>query len=429
MLLIVISIIAHYTFLSKSVLVILLGLIDRVLRQLGGAELGLYYRSSSTRSVVADNFNRIRRCFGLSTQKLNELMNPILAIPYTRSRRLAAGSRDITAQELLALYELLGVPPTTFLYPWSIPKTKRTASLYEEAAKNNSIVPLPERFVSSFPNPIFDHIGTGVLPYRFTKLHNWLVGQSILCATSNSGVLYSLTAVGEGERFHFQNCVSSALDAYVRKAFSIEEYADALHRLYSSYPIYPDGRLNLTDYTDFLRCFSGALVEMMHREVFINLYSQITLRDGDNTIFGSQMEHEDYDAPMLRLLRDDAANGPLVLLIGYTEQIPFTIMARLSRPAHEDSEILTLRAVREDGSEITSVDAPFPYADWFSMPLPAPIKPLQDKQGLIWENNLRMELVGDLYNHQKPFSYRRFDFLHPKFDLLTDDTTPHMPTV
>lgn len=79
--------------------------------------MGFYFNGTDTREVVSRNFNSIRKLFGLNSQKLAELMEPLARIPYQKVRRLAAGERDITAEELNALYELLAVPPATFTFP------------------------------------------------------------------------------------------------------------------------------------------------------------------------------------------------------------------------------------------------------------------------------------------------------------------------
>ena len=89
--------------------------------------MGKYFSAKDTRQVVSNNFNAVRGLFRLSSPKLTELVQPITEIPYSKFRRLMSGERDITVEELNTLYELLAVPPTTFMLPWSIKlPSKRT---------------------------------------------------------------------------------------------------------------------------------------------------------------------------------------------------------------------------------------------------------------------------------------------------------------
>lgn len=117
--------------------------------------MGFYFNGTDTREVVSRNFNSIRKLFGLNSQKLAELMEPLARIPYQKVRRLAAGERDITAEELNALYELLAVPPATFTFPWSL----------QDKQSSKIRVLLHEAHLSK--NPIFDHLGTPLYPYEF----------------------------------------------------------------------------------------------------------------------------------------------------------------------------------------------------------------------------------------------------------------------
>ena len=382
--------------------------------------MGQYFDAASTRTTVSTNLNRIRACFGLNQMRLNELMQPISAISYAKTRRLALSERDITAQELMALYELLAVPTTTFLYPWTITSTERTSQPHEKTYGPDSPVP-PREYVRLSPNPIFDHIGTGILPYRLTGLGNWLVGQSISRVTSDSTTLFDF-AVHDVDHYGFRRHVARALNDYVRASFPMERYRAALRQLHDAYPIRTGERLDPTDRADFLTLLGHALTAVMHREAFIGLYGQITTREGDDTLIGSQLTREDIDKPMEQLMGDYKADVPSTPLTEYTEQAPFTIITRLSRTPHKNgSETLTLRAMDAEG-ETTAVSIPFPYTDWFTMPLPAPVRPPRDRQGLIWEGNLSTELARDLHDHQKPSSHRRFEFLHPRFILAQTPT-------
>ena len=83
--------------------------------------MGKYFNTAESRATVTKNYNRVRAMFDLNNKQVTELLQPIGNFQYTRFRRLATGDRDITPEELNAFYEALGIPPVTFIYPWTVP--------------------------------------------------------------------------------------------------------------------------------------------------------------------------------------------------------------------------------------------------------------------------------------------------------------------
>lgn len=207
--------------------------------------MGFYFNGKDMREVVSRNFNSIRKLFGLSSQKLTELMEPLTRIPYQKVRRLAAGERDITAEELNVLYELLAVPPATFTFPWSL-QDKQSPKIK---------VLLHEAHLS--PNPIFDHLGTPLYPYEISGKENWLPAQLVGEALTNSACLFELDRerqIGRPEymRSVFAEKLQTKIQEYTESIFPTEQYEEAFKTLYSHYQANTDGSLTISNVSQFL---------------------------------------------------------------------------------------------------------------------------------------------------------------------------------
>ena len=239
--------------------------------------MGFYFNGKDTREVVSRNFNSIRKLFGLSSQRLSELMEPFAQIPYQKVRRLAAGERDITAEELNALYELLAVPPTTFTFPWALQDT--------QSSKIRAL--LGEAQLS--PNPIFDHLGTPLYPYKISGKENWLPAQLVGETLTDSVCLFELDRerrIGKPE--YMKDVLAAKLQTktqeYVRSIFPTEQYEKAFETLYGHYQANADGSLTLNNVSQFLECLSHALLEYMRKEATLSFYSQLE-KNTQNSLF------------------------------------------------------------------------------------------------------------------------------------------------
>ena len=78
--------------------------------------MGKYFSAKDTRQVVSNNFNAVRGLFRLSSPKLTELVQPITEIPYSKFRPPYERRTRHHRRRAKYLYELLAVPPTTFMF-------------------------------------------------------------------------------------------------------------------------------------------------------------------------------------------------------------------------------------------------------------------------------------------------------------------------
>lgn len=380
--------------------------------------MGFYFNGKDTREVVSRNFNSIRELFGLSSQGLAELMKPLAQIPYQKVRRLAAGERDITAEELNVLYELLAVPPATFTFPWS---------LQDKKSSKISIL-LHEMHLSS--NPIFDHLGTPLYPYEISGKENWLPAQLVGEVLTNSSCLFELDKkrrIGKPE--HMRGVLAEKLQTriqeYTESIFPTEQYEKAFKTLYSHYQADTDGSLTINNVSQFLECLSHALIEYMRKEATLSFYSQLEKNTQDSLFF-----HCYYDQSFSRAYshwtHDDS--GTLFQLVNYVGHsnldITMRVDASISMVDSIPSQITLIARERNADHIIGSVTTPFNYEKWFICIKPTEIKmsgiigknaPLDTNIITVWEGDLWKELYGEKSGYGERLSLRRFPYLYPTF--------------
>lgn len=374
--------------------------------------MGFYFNGTDTREVVSRNFNSIRKLFGLSSQKLAELMEPLARIPYQKVRRLAAGERDITAGELNALYELLAVPPATFTFPWSL----------QDKQSSKIRVLLHEAHLSQ--NPIFDHLGTPLYPYDISGKENWLPAQLVGEALTNSACLFELDRERRIGRPEYMRDVLAAklqtgIREYTESIFPTEQYEEAFKTLYSHYQANTDGSLTINNVSQFLECLSHALLEYMRKEATLSFYSQLE-KNTQNSLFSHCYYDQSFSRAYNHWTHDDS--GTLFQLVNYVGHsnldITMRIDASISTMDSAPGQITLIAKERNADHVIGSATTPFNYGKWFTCTKPTEIKmsgiigkdaPLDTDTVTVWEGDLWEELYGERLN------LRRFPYLYPTF--------------
>lgn len=374
--------------------------------------MGFYFNGTDTREVVSRNFNSIRKLFGLSSQKLAELMEPLARIPYQKVRRLAAGERDITAGELNALYELLAVPPATFTFPWSL----------QDKQSSKIRVLLHEAHLSQ--NPIFDHLGTPLYPYDISGKENWLPAQLVGEALTNSACLFELDRERRIGRPEYMRDVLAAklqtgIREYTESIFPTEQYEEAFKTLYSHYQANTDGSLTINNVLQFLECLSHALLEYMRKEATLSFYSQLE-KNTQNSLFSHCYYDQSFSRAYNHWTHDDS--GTLFQLVNYVGHsnldITMRIDASISTMDSAPGQITLIAKERNADHVIGSATTPFNYGKWFTCTKPTEIKmsgiigkdaPLDTDTVTVWEGDLWEELYGERLN------LRRFPYLYPTF--------------
>lgn len=380
--------------------------------------MGFYFNGKDTREVVSRNFNSIRKLFGLSSQGLAGLMKPLTQIPYQKVRRLAAGERDITAEELNVLYELLAVPPTTFTFPWS---------LQDKKSSKISIL-LHEMRLS--PNPIFDHLGTPLYPYEISGKENWLPAQLVGEALTNSSCLFELDRERQlGRPEYMKNAFASKLQTkiqeYTESLFPTEQYEKAFKTLYSHYQANTDGTLTLDNALQFLECLSHTLLEYMRKEATLNFYSQLE-KSTQDSLFSRCYYDQAFSRAYLHWTHDDSETlFQLVNYVGHSNlDITMRIDASISMMDSTPSQITLIAKERNADHIIGSVTTTFNYEKWFTCTKPTEIKmsgiigksaPLDANTITIREGNLWKELYGEKPRYGERLTLRRFPYLYPTF--------------
>lgn len=380
--------------------------------------MGFYFNGTDTREVVSRNFNSIRKLFGLNSQKLAELMEPLARIPYQKVRRLAAGERDITAEELNALYELLAVPPATFTFPWSL----------QDKQSSKIRVLLHEAHLSK--NPIFDHLGTPLYPYEISGKGNWLPAQLVGEALTNSACLFELDRerrIGRPEymRGALAEKLQTRIREYTESIFPTEQYEEAFKTLYSHYQANTDGSLTINNVSQFLECLSHALLEYMRKEATLSFYSQLE-KNTQNSLFFRCYYDQSFSRAYSHWTHDDS--GTLFQLVNYVGHsnldITMRINASISTMDSAPGQITLIAKERNADHVIGSVTIPFNYGKWFTCTKPTEIKmsgiigkdaPLDTDMVTVWEGDLWEELYGERPGYGKRLSLRRFPYLYPTF--------------
>ena len=372
--------------------------------------MGFYFNGKNTREVVCHNFNTIRELFGLSSQKLADLMEPFAQIPYQKVRRLAAGERDITSEELNALYELLAVPPATFTFPWALPD--RHTSTIQKLSHETHLT----------TNPIFDHLGTPLYPYEIYKEKAWLPAQLIREVLSNSECLFRIESEKTEKKYILEDFLEKKIQTYVRTLFPSKTYTDSLQPLQHWITPFSDNNPHITDLPLFLTYLGNAILQYARKEATRNFYAQLIRRTPDS-IFLRCYEERSFARAYDHWNNDDHISGTLHQLIYYTECIDGEITLRISttnnRTNNPIDQITLIAKDKDDAHIIGTAEIQFDYQDWFKCTKPTDIRMsgLTNKSATpdtnpitIWEGNLEKELA----NAGEP-GYRRFPYLYPTF--------------
>ena len=370
--------------------------------------MGKYFSAKDTRQVVSNNFNAVRGLFRLSSPKLTELVQPITEIPYSKFRRLMSGERDITVEELNTLYELLAVPPTTFMLPWSIKlPSKRTGFFSKKETR--------------VANPVFDCMGTPTFPYSIAGKENWLPAQFVGQALTKSDVLFTLERLeGDDRPYYFEDTLQKMLEEYTHNLFPTDQYIATLQALYDRYPAQQDGSLLINDVADFLMYFGHALLAYMRKEATLNLYQQL-VRASKESMFVRCYGDRAFSTASAPWVDDDAPLGTLFQLVNYAGRTKFEIMVRISAFLGEKryEQISITAKDSPNGNTLCSIDIPFNYQEWFAYMMPTTVTmsglqgktPTSSADGItIWEGEIWKELCDE--ESVQPF-YRRFPYLYP----------------
>lgn len=379
--------------------------------------MGHYFDKTATRSVVMRNFNSIRKMFGLSVRQLTELVQPIANIPYSRFRRLVAGERDIAPEELAALHELLGVPPTAFLYPWSLQPHTKIQDFFSHNPKAQSSI--PSIFCNTGENPIFDYFGPSLYPYQYTNLGSWLAGQTISEITSKSASLYLLSR-SDSPRDTFLQLFQEASCAYVKQTFSQDDFDSAFHSLEETYPL-GSPITHSVNVDNFLDIFGQVLLCYLHQIAYLSYYAQIT-SDRESNIVGRQMTDETCSLAERPAQHSDQHSAQL---LNYIEHTNLTIEGRITIPyktGQNHAEHLILKATDyKTGQLLGKADIHFEYASWFNFIAPARIKALcetaQNRKANI-ENGEYIISAGEVRDLllTKNYEQPQLKFILPEFD-------------
>ena len=374
--------------------------------------MGLYFNASQTRHTVAVNVGYACQMFGLSIQKLTDLSRPIANIPYTKYRRLLLGERDITVEELATLYELLAIPPTTFMYPW---KTADADSLLNTFFKPAIKKTFAEEEAHPFwENPIFDYFGKSVYPYRFSDSGSWLAGQAICDTTSSSSNLYDL-AQTEDKRDLFNLLLRDSLTDYFAESFPVEDCQKAFSPIISAIPVI---NRNPKDHelTDYLQKLTKATLCYSRLAAFNNFVTKTS--SNTDSITGSVINKDAYAIwiafTSINRIRQEQA---FAMLLDYTQLTDTNLSYQITSIGQNTPDNLTIIARdHKDGHTLAHASIDFSYADWFQFRCP-PVKPLHQKirnsdlqNHVIAEGQLFPENYGNnLYNIQC------FPILNPEF--------------
>lgn len=337
--------------------------------------MGFYYDTSSTRHIVATNFGEICNLFRLNIQKLTDLSQPIAKIPYTKYRRLLLGERDITVEELTVLYELLGVPPTTFMYPWHI--GDNPYYIYNVQVMSPTQESAPKKLDSLFEeNPIFDYFGKSIYPYHFSDLGSWLAGQIICDTTSNSRNLYALSLPGDTDT-PFRMFLQHSLTDYFKESFPIDEY----EKFYSATLRFTSVfERNFGDQylTDYLHILGKAVLWYSRLTAIENCLSKTS--SNTDSITGSMVNH-DVRAIWSSFIATHKIHQErsLTTLLSYVQLNNLNLLYQISSTDSVSSDTLKLYIRdRNDGHTIAHASIDFSYDDWFRFRCP-PIKSLYQK--------------------------------------------------
>ncbi|NEY12150.1 hypothetical protein DDE04_00995 [Bifidobacterium pseudocatenulatum] len=380
--------------------------------------MSFYFNGKDTREVVSRNFNSIRKLFGLSSQRLAGLMEPLAQIPYQKVRRLAAGERDITAEELNVLYELLAVPPATFTFPWSL----------QDKQPFKISVLLHEAHLS--PNPIFDHLGTPLYPYEISGKENWLPAQLVGEALTNSACLFEIDRKRQvGKTEYMRDTLAAKLQTkiqeYTKSIFPTEQYEKAFKTLYSHYQANADGSLTLNNISQFLECLGHALLEYMRKEATLSFYSQLE-KNTQDSLFSHCYYDQSFSRAYNHWIHDDPETlFQLVNYVGHSNlDITMRIDASISTMDSTPSRITLIAKERNADHIIGSATTSFNYEKWFTCTKPTKIKmsgiigknaSLDTNTVTVWEGDLWEELYGERPDYGEKLSLRRFPYLYPVF--------------
>ncbi len=342
--------------------------------------MGKYFNTAESRATVTKNYNRVRAMFDLNNKQVTELLQPIGNFQYTRFRRLATGDRDITPEELNAFYEALGIPPVTFIYPWTVPSKTGANNVFDfaVAAKAHNQEWLPYQLTE--PNPIFTYFGESVYPYVFTNIGSWLSGQMISKIATNRFSLYRLSS-SDNVREDFLQLYSSALKNYVETSFPNDGYLHAIKELTDEYD--PNGdypHMSDTQCTAFLTIFGNALLAYAHKCAYLNFLSQVTADSGTNIV--SQQMKGSYRKRATAPLRRDMSET-ISLLRSYADSDSHTIQYEISTSVDGSSNPKDTFSVsliqKEDRTELANIGIDFRYLDWFDFVIPTSVQPLLDR--------------------------------------------------
>lgn len=333
--------------------------------------MNLLHNNSGERETIKLNFEIIRHIYGLTIQQFSEGVSRFIKTSYPSLRRLAAGERDITAQELLAFQRYLGFSYATYLNPWAIQNIH-----HSEGGNSSSPTVAIIKFVNLYySNPIFSWYKAGVYPYQYSDMHCWLEGQAITEVSANPRMLMKMYAKymqNHECRSLFLQETSDYMSQYINALFPERKSLQTLEELRA----YATSQLSKEQdaMSDYLGTLARAILSYLKLRT-LNQYLESIVHGKEGYIIG-QVNSIDSNSGY-KAWRNRFANNSIDLhtqtLLEYASDalIGEKISAYLTASTSDRGDSITLRS--EHGTEVTQH---FHYTNWFPETVPNPIKEL-----------------------------------------------------
>ena len=365
--------------------------------------MGYYFDATDTRRVVSSNYNKIRSLLNLNNKQLADRADPIGGIQYSSFRRLSLAARDAAPEELNTLYELLAVPPTTFMFPWAL-----RGDLFSLSSVSPRMTGKHTKVMTA--NPLFDYIGTPSLPYAIYGRRHWLPATLVSSALTSADVLLDLSLY-DGDRSRrtaFQMIMEDRLNDYAASLFPAGLFDSVAQTLNERYPIQPDGHVRIGDASDYLRFIGDVLVGLIHRTAMLDFYRQMTEETGES-IF---MRCFPSDAFAHVLDPWNETTDDFQTVIDHMERTGLEISLRITRkPDVRAAGQLILTTNGEDGAY--SAGNLFDLTQWLSplLPLDALVRIAGQQDGspssgsteiVLWEGGIREAMLGSGLDRIRP---------------------------
>ncbi len=332
--------------------------------------VNLLHNNSGERETVKLNFEIIRHIYDLTIQKFSEGISQFLKTSYPSLRRLAAGERDITAQELLAFQRYLGFPYATYLNPWAIQSTHSEGP--DSTTPSAAIIKFVNLYYS---NPIFSWYKAGIYPYQYSDMHCWLEGQAITEVSANPHTLMKMHAKymqNHECRSIFLQETSDYISRYINALSPEPNGLEPIEKL-SSYTVsQPSQKGNIA--SEYLSNLAKAILFYLKLRT-LDQYLESIIHGKDGYVIGrvNSIDSNPGYQSWRNHFTSKSINSYMQELLKYTSE-EFNgeqVKAYLTASTSDSGDSITL--CDEQGTEATEY---FHYVNWFPETVPNPVKEL-----------------------------------------------------